>query len=134
VLVARLAASPRHPARSTAPSWAGIADAHPLVHLLAPPERTDPAALRRLADHPLARGPWEALRRAAGRGRLPAWAVSPRTADWLDAGSFGRHVWGRLPAVAELWGALADLLPPPLQREVRSVATAWALPAQPTRP
>lgn len=134
VLVAQLAGGGRDPEGPAPVGWADVAGAHPLVDLLEPAQRTDATALRRLADHPVARGSWEALRRAAGRGALPAWAVSPRTARWLDAGSFGRHVWGRLPPVGELWGAAADLLPPALGREVRSVAAAWALPLSPARP
>ena len=130
-LLARLAAGRRDPVQDSPLRWADVAALHPLADLLAPPDRDRPDALRRLADHPLARRSWESVRRAAGQRPVAEWAVSPRTALWLDAGSFGRHVWAPLPPPAELWHAVRDLLPPPLQRDVRSVAAAWGLRLRP---
>ncbi len=89
---------------------------------------------------------WGSLRRACAQGIGPVPGVDAGVdagvevgvdaglAAWMDDGIFSRWATGSFPHLAELFGAVADLVPPGTAAAVAEVLAAWGLDPSPRDP
>jgi hypothetical protein len=115
-------------------TWPDAVELHPAITLL----RNDPASLDDLAlDLTLDVADigcafanvatWERMRADCIAGRWGEKLVSAPMAAWFDEGSFSRAVLEEWPAIDDLAGAVLDLLPVPVARQISDTLNAWQL-------
>lgn len=71
---------------------------------------------------------WAALRAACAQGCWPVPEVPPALAAWMDEGMFSRWVTGAYPHPAELFEAVADLVPPAVANRISTILRDWGVP------
>ncbi len=71
---------------------------------------------------------WAALRAACAHGRWPVAEVPCELAAWMDDGIFSRWVTGAYPHPAELFEAVAALVPAAVAERISAVLADWGVP------
>ena len=68
---------------------------------------------------------WSATRASPTATTLGAAPLPPDILEWMDDGIFSRWSLARLPELADLRAAVAEILPTPVFHQVDDVLRAW---------